>query len=78
MKAVLTFEYDTENYDEVRDIKVLQNAQAFKSILWDVDMKLREQLKYNCELSEDAGKHLQEIRDFLWDCLKEHNLDLND
>lgn len=78
MKAVLTFEYDTENYDEVRDIKVLQNAQAFKSILWDIDVKLREQLKYNSELSEDAHKHLQEIRSYLWDCLKEHNLDLTD
>lgn len=78
MKAELKFEYDTENYDQLREIKTLQNAQAFKGILWDIDQKLREQLKYNNELSESAYVALEEIRSFLYECLRENNVDLLD
>jgi hypothetical protein len=78
MKAVIRFYYDTDNRDEVNQIKDIQNAQIFKSILWDVDQKLRQQIKYNDALSEETHDALQDIRSFLHDCLNENDLNLLD
>lgn len=78
MKAVLKFYYDTENYDQLRELKTMQNGQTYKSILWDVDQKLRGELKYNDGLTEEAYKALEDIRSFLHQCLQDHNVDLLD
>lgn len=77
MKAELKFMYDTEDYDAKREIELMQNAQKWKSVVWDLDQKLRERIKYE-ELTEEVDAALQGIRDFLWETLREENLDLND
>jgi hypothetical protein len=77
MKAELKFTYDTDNYDQVSEIETLKNGRVYKSVLWDVDQKLREQLKYNNSLSDDAAKALQEIRTFLYTCLSENGVTLD-
>jgi hypothetical protein len=78
MKAELKFTYDTENIDEVREIETMKNGHLYKMILWDVDQKLREQLKYNNSLHDEAYKALEEVRSFLYSCLNDNNINIID
>lgn len=75
MKAELKFEFDPENGDEMSKIKTLQNAENYKLALWDIDQKLRSELKYS-ELSEEVYDALDKIRSFLHETLNQYGLDL--
>lgn len=76
MKAILKFVYDTENYDQVREVETIQHALDWKFALQDVDTAIRDKLKYDGNLSEDAFKALDEIRRLIHSTLNEKNLSL--
>ena len=76
MKAELKFEYDTEDSSQVDEIKMLQNASTYKTILWEIDQYLRSRIKYE-EISEEVGDALQLVRDKLHEELNEHNITMD-
>lgn len=76
MKAVIKFFYDTENYEQLAEIELMRKAGDYKSVLWDLSQHLREQLKYNEELSDDAQKALEEVRQLLFDLINDHGISL--
>lgn len=76
MKAVLKFIYDTQDYDARNEIEVMKNAQNYKNVLWELDQKLREQIKYNNELTEEQYGVYDKIRTMLYEILKENNVDI--
>jgi hypothetical protein len=78
MKAFLKFAYDTENADQVREIKVIQHAYDWKLVLHEIDEELRKKLKYDPELPDAVYTALQEMRDLLHRELSERNLSLYD
>lgn len=76
MKAILKFVYDTENQDEVREIEVMKNAQAYKSVLWHLEQTLRNELKYNTQLSDEGHKAYETIRTLLNDLCNKEGVDI--
>jgi hypothetical protein len=76
MKAIFKLIYDTENFDDVKLIQDMQRVVDYKLALFDIDNHLREQIKYNTELSDEQSATYQKIRTMLYDILKEYNLSL--
>ena len=71
-KAKLTFFYDPDNADDVRRIRIIQNAEKYLGVLWDLDQDLRGKIKY-----EDKNE-LQDIRTTLHDLLREEGINLDE
>ena len=69
MKAQLTFNLP-EDHEEFTDAV---NGNAYKSVIWQIDMYLRSQLKHG-ELPECEYDKVQEIRDELHSIMNEHNV----
>lgn len=78
MKAILKFVYDTENYDQVREVETIQHALDWKFALQEVDTAIRNKLKYDGGLSEDAFKALDEVRTLIHSTLSDKNISLYD
>lgn len=76
MKAVLKFIYDTQDYESLREIEVMKKGQNYKNVLWDLDQKLREQIKYNNELTEEQHEVYDKIRTLLYELLKDNDVDI--
>jgi hypothetical protein len=76
MKAIFKLIYDTENFDDVKLIQDMQRVIDYKLALFDIDNHLREQIKYNTELSDEQSATYQKIRDMLYSILNEYNLSL--
>jgi len=73
MKAVLKFDMSDE--EDKYNFDVIYNARKYKSILWELNSYLRDEIKYN-NLPKDKEKIYQEIRDYLNDLCLEENIDL--
>ncbi len=69
MKAQLTFNLP-EDHEEFTDAV---NGNAYKAVIWQIDMYLRSQLKHG-ELPESEYDKVQEIRDELHSIMNEHNV----
>lgn len=76
MKAVFKVIYDPENYDEAKAVRDMNRATDYKLVLWDLDNHLREQLKYNTQLSDGEQKAYDETRQYLHSLLREYNVEL--
>lgn len=74
MKAVFKVIYDPENYEESKTIRDMMRVGEYKLVLWDLDQHLREQLKYNSELSEGEQKAYDAIRSHLYELIRGYNL----
>ena len=86
MKGTWTFEYDTENYDHLREIKLLQQARSMASVLFDIDTWLRNQVKYGptdfahipSATPEEVTVILEKVREEFWKFLNEENIRIED
>lgn len=76
MKAVLKFIYDTQDYDALHEIEVMKKAQNYKNVLWELDQKLREQIKYNNELTEEQYGVYDKIRTLLYEIVKDNDVEI--
>jgi len=72
MKAILEFNLP----DDQEDFQDAINGNKWKDVVWKFDQELRSQLKYNSELSPEAAKTYEEIRDLLWEKIHEDGLSL--
>lgn len=70
MKAILEFNLP----DEQSDFDNAVDGYKWSLAAWELDQHLRSKLKYNDELTEEQYDICQEIRDKLWDILRDKNL----
>ena len=70
MEAILKFNLP----DEQPEFDNAVNGWKWSIVTWELDQHLRSQIKYNDKLTEEQYNTTQEIRDKLWDILKEKNL----
>lgn len=78
MKAVLKFIYDTQDYDALREIETMKKAQNYKNVLWELDQKLREQIKYNNELTEEQYAVYDKIRSLLYEIAGDNDVNIHE
>jgi hypothetical protein len=74
MKAVMTFEYDTGDYEAIAEIDLMRKAVHWKGVVDDLDINLRNMLKHG-EFPEEVMAVLQRVRDQLWDLKRENALE---
>jgi len=73
MKAILEFDLP----DEQEEFDVANNAWKFKSVLSELDSKLRSILKYEQDSHTiEELDFCQKIRDFMHDEIRERNIDI--
>ena len=60
---------------EPGDDYILAHAMDAWVVLYEIDQKIRNQLKYH-DMSEEVEKALQEVRDNIHDYLRERGCDL--
>ena len=72
--AKVTIEFDTE--DNTQDIRDALDGYKWKMAVWDIDQKLRNDLKYNEKLSADVQEYLEKLRDEIRDVLNDYKLNM--
>ena len=72
MKAKLEFDLP----EEQDDFEVASNGWKYRSVLFDLDNFLRNKLKYE-KLTEEQDKAYSEVRELLWNTLRDDNLTLH-
>lgn len=75
MKAIL--EFNLHDPDDVINYRHAINASSMHSILWDIDMEFRKYLKYNDKISQDQHDILQQMRDYFWERMNHHHINLD-
>lgn len=74
MIVKLLCEYDEENARE-RDVVIdMLNVGKYKGVLYELDQWLREMIKYK----NVSAINPEKVREYLWELLREDNLDIND
>lgn len=71
MKAILQFDLPNENYEYRQAV----NAGEWRSVCWDLDVKLRAWLKYGHQF-DSADQALETVRRLLNESVQEAGLDL--
>jgi hypothetical protein len=77
MKAILEFNLDEpeDRSDHLRAVKSLN----IMSVLWEFDMYLRSQLKYNDEnLTSEAYEALEKVREKLYDIMSSNHVSIDE
>lgn len=77
MKAILEFNLDEpeDRLDHLRAVKSLNIV----SVLWEFDMYLRSQLKYNDEnLTNEAYEALEKAREKLYDIMNSNHISIDE
>ena len=72
MKAILEFNLPEERVEFNNTIK----GSDWKHVCWEMDQLLRKHIKYDDDLSEDARRILEYVRDEFNGFMFENNLDL--
>jgi hypothetical protein len=70
----VTIEFNT--IDEQHELELCINAGKWHSIVWDYSEYLRTKIKYG-ELSDDAYKAIEEVREKLHELLNNEGLKLD-
>ena len=70
MEAILKFNLP----EEQPEFETAVNGWKWSLAAWELDQHLRSQLKYNDKLTEEQYNICEEIRDKLWDILRENDL----
>lgn len=70
MKVTLTFEAD----DDQDELRLAMNSHAVMQIFQALHKHMRDQVKYNQELSDEARAALDDVKQFMWDQLTDEGL----
>jgi hypothetical protein len=74
MRAILEFELPEDN----NEFRLANKALSFYCSIWDLKTYLREQLKYNHDLTEDQDKVFESVQEKLLEILESNNVDLDE
>lgn len=73
MKGILEFDLR----DDQKEFETAINADRYKSLIWDLDQYLRQQIKYNADnLSNDTITAFELIRNKIREELIENNISI--
>ena len=72
--AKVTIEFNT--IEEQHELELCINASKWYSIVWDYSEYLRTKIKYG-ELSDDAYKAIEEVREKLHELLNDEGLKID-
>ena len=72
--AKVTIEFNT--IEEKDELELCINANKWYNIVWDYNEYLRSRLKYD-ELSDDAYKAIEEVREKLHELLNDEGLKID-
>jgi hypothetical protein len=67
-----TIEFDTN--EEAIELRDALDGYKWKQAVWDIDQKLRNELKYNEKLSGEVQEYLEKFRQEIRDILSDGNL----
>lgn len=73
MEGILKFNLPEEGVGYLSAI----NGGKWKAVVWDIDQSLRSKIKYE-SISDDALKHLEDIRSSLHEFIGSYGLSLDD
>jgi hypothetical protein len=74
MKAILEFNLPEDN----QDFQLASNAMKFWSVLYELDQDLRSKTKYaSDDLPQDKYDAYEEIRDNLYELMRNENISLD-
>lgn len=73
-KVILEF----DSVEDQTEINHALNGYKWYLVVWDMDQYLREQLKYNLNLTEEQYQVLEEAREKLKEIKSDYNLSFND
>lgn len=71
----VTLEFDS--VEEAEDIRNALDGYKWKLAVWDLDQHLREQVKYNSNLSEEVGNAFEDLREKIRTILNDYQLELD-
>ena len=74
MKAILEFDLPTEQ----AEFNLATNGHHYQSVLYEIYMHLRNELKYNDSLPDNCVEALEKVRDIMSDELLSRNIGLFD
>jgi len=74
-KIILKF--DTNDPEDREEFNRCSRASDLCFLLWDFDQHLREQIKYNENLTEEQANTYEEIREKLYDMMEEKGLNFD-
>lgn len=77
MKAILEFDFEKDDYDRKR-FKDAVNGTKWKESMNELDNWLREQIKYNSNISEETYEAFEECREKIREIVRENDLSLYD
>ena len=77
MKAILEFDFEKDDYDRKR-FKDAVNGTKWKESMNELDNWLREQIKYNSNISEETYEAFDQCREKIIEIVRENNLSLYD
>ena len=73
MKGILEFDLR----DDQKEFETAINADKYKSVIWDLDQYLRQQIKYNADnLSNDTITAFELIRDKIREQLNDYSISI--
>jgi hypothetical protein len=73
MKGILEFDLR----DDQKEFETAINADKYKSIIWELDQYLRQQIKYNADnLSNDTISAFELIRDKIREELNDYSISI--
>lgn len=70
MKVTLTFEAD----DDQDELRLAMNSRAVMQIFQALHKHMRDKVKYNQELSDEARAALADVQQLMWDQLTDEGL----
>lgn len=76
MKAIMTFEYNPAELDDLKHMMDMQRVDNYKMVLWDFSQYLRSKLKHE-KLSEAQNDVYEEVRIKFLDIIADHEVNID-
>jgi hypothetical protein len=70
MKAILEFDLPEDN----EEFNLAVKASAMSVVIWGINSKLREIIKYDETISDETYKKVEEIRSHLFELINENGI----
>ena len=74
MKSYLVFKLP----EDAVEFKTACDGSKLYSVIWEMTEYLRSQLKYNTDLSEEAQKTLDSVKEKLYSILEDQGINIHD
>lgn len=77
MKHTIEFNLDPDNehyFQEKRELKSILSTADMEIFIWDIYTHIKNEIKYNENLSDDSIKTLEELKEFVLEELEDKHL----